>query len=301
MSTGIVQSFTDRQTWLDGLSDAIQPLIGSAFTSTGEAGRVVKDLLNGVWLGHPLHPVLTDVPIGAWTMSQMFDLLGMMAGDDNLDMAADVTLTAGILAALASALTGLTDWSDIDSYNTSRRRMGLAHGLLNVAGVTLNLGSLGLRLTGKRTRGLARMLSACGYMTSALAAYVGGELVYNLGTAVSRNSFVSGPTKFTNLVPVADIPEGTMKKFDVKGYPIVVLKHEDGIHAFGGTCSHLGCDLWKGNLEGHVVTCECHGSQFDITDGSVIHGPATAPVPSYDLQQQEGMLQVKLMDLPPAQ
>ena len=93
MSTGIVQSFTDRQKWLDSWSDAIQPLIEKAFTSTGEPGRVTKDLLNGVWLGHPLHPALTDVPIGAWTMSQLFDLLSIATGgDDNLDMAADMTL-----------------------------------------------------------------------------------------------------------------------------------------------------------------------------------------------------------------
>ena len=75
---------------------------------------------------------------------------------------------------------------------------------------------------------------------------------------------------------------------------MVVLKHEDGIHAFGGTCSHLGCDLWRGKLEGHVVTCPCHGSQFDISDGSNVHGPATAPVPSYEVQEREGKLQVEL-------
>jgi nitrite reductase/ring-hydroxylating ferredoxin subunit/uncharacterized membrane protein len=294
MSTGIVQSITDQQKWLDSWSDAIQPLVEKAFTSSGEAGRVAKDLLNGVWLGHPLHPVLTDVPIGAWTMSQLFDIMSIATGDDNLDVAADVTLGAGIVAALGAALTGLTDWSDIDSYNGSRRRIGLAHALLNVAGLTLNLGSLGLRLTGKRNRGLSRTLSVSGYACTTLAAYTAGELVFNLGTAISRNAWVEGPDKFTNLAPVADVPEGKMKKFDLKGHPVVILKHEDGIHAFGGTCSHLGCDLWRGKLEGHVVTCPCHGSQFDIADGSNVHGPATAPIPSYEVQEKEGMLQVKL-------
>lgn len=295
MSTGIVQSFTDSQKWLDNWSDAIQPLIEKAFTSTGEPGRVTKDLLNGVWLGHPLHPALTDVPIGAWTMSQLFDLLSIArGGDDNLDMAADVTLGAGIVAALGAAVTGITDWSDINSYNASRRRMGLAHALLNVAGLTLNLGSLGLRLTGKRNRGLSRTLSAGGYAFTTLAAFTAGDLVFTLGTSINRNAWVEGPDKFTDLAATADIPEGKMKKFDLKGHPVVVLKHDDGIHAFGGTCSHLGCDLWRGKLEGHVVTCPCHGSQFDITDGSNVHGPATAPVPSYEVQEREGMLQVKL-------
>jgi nitrite reductase/ring-hydroxylating ferredoxin subunit/uncharacterized membrane protein len=295
MSTGIVQSITDQQKWLDSWSDAIQPLIEKAFTSTGEGGRVAKDLLNGVWLGHPLHPALTDVPIGAWTMSQMFDILSIATGgDDNLDMAADATLGAGIVAALGAAVTGLTDWSDIDSYNASRRRIGLAHALLNVAGLTLNLGSLGLRLGGKRFRGLSRTLSAGGYAFATLAAFTAGDLVFTLGTSISRNAWVEGPDKFTDLAPVAGIPEGKMKKFDLKGRPVVVLKHEDGIHAFGGTCSHLGCDLWRGKLAEHVVTCPCHGSQFDIIDGSNVHGPATAPVPSYEVREQEGMLQVRL-------
>ncbi len=295
MSTGIVQSITDRQKWLDSLSDAIQPLIGDAFKSGGEAGRVAKDFLNGVWLGHPLHPVLTDVPIGAWTMSQLFDVLSIASGgDDNLDMASDMTLGVGIVAAVGAAVTGLTDWSDIDSYNASRRRMGMAHALINVAGLSLDLASLGLRMTHKRNRGLARTLSAGGYLVSVLAAYVAGELVFNLGTSINRNAWVEGPTKFTDLAPLTDIPEGKMKKFDVKGNPVVVYKHEDGIHAFGGTCSHLGCDLWRGKLEGHVVTCQCHGSQFDISDGSNVHGPATAPVPSYEVREQEGKLQVRL-------
>src|SRR6476660_5098848 len=154
MSTGIAESIIDRQKWLDDLSDAIQPLIVDLYKNTGEAGHVAKDILNGVWLGHPLHPAITDVPIGAWTMSEMFDFLSMARGGDaNLDAASDLTLGMGILAALGAAVTGINDWSDIDQ--GSRRRMGLAHGLLNVAGVTLNLGSLGLRVVGGN-RGLAR-------------------------------------------------------------------------------------------------------------------------------------------------
>lgn len=302
MSTGITQTIIDEQKWLDGLSDAIQPIISDAFKAGGETGRIAKDLLNGVWLGHPLHPVITDVPIGAWTMSQLFDVLSMATGgDDNLDLASDVTLAAGIVAAVGAALTGFTDWSDIDSYNASRRRMGLAHALINVAGLTLNLGSLALRMGGRRHRGLARTLSASGYVTSALAAFVAGELIFNLGTSINRNAFVEGPTKFTDLTAAENVPEGKMKKFDLKGNPVVLVKHDDGIHAFGGMCSHLGCDLWRGTLEGHIVTCECHGSQFDITNGNLVHGPATAPVPSYEVRQNEGTVQVRLRDTAPPQ
>jgi nitrite reductase/ring-hydroxylating ferredoxin subunit/uncharacterized membrane protein len=291
--TGVTQSIIDQQKWLDDLSDVIQPPIVDAFKNAGEAGRVAKDFLNGVWLGHPLHPVITDVPIGAWTMSQVFDLLSMArGGDDSLDEASDITLGVGILAALAAAVTGLNDWSDIDT--GSRRRIGMAHAVINVAGLTLNLGSAVLRLGGGRNRGLARTLSTGGYLLSALAAYVAGELVFNLGTSINRNAFVEGPKKFTDIAAVDEIQEGKMQKFTAGGNPVVVFKHDDGIHAFGGTCSHLGCYLWKGKLEGHVVTCQCHGSQYDITDGHLVHGPATAPVPSYEVRSQEGRLQVRI-------
>src|SRR5947209_17369997 len=115
MASGVVQSLVDRQEWLNGLGDAIQPLVRNAFSSGGEAGHQVKDLLNGVWLGHPLHPMLTDVPVGAWTITELLDLLSASrGGDQGLDTAADISLVAGILAALGAAVTGITDWSDVD-------------------------------------------------------------------------------------------------------------------------------------------------------------------------------------------
>jgi len=293
MAKGIVETIVDKQEWVDQLADAIQPVINDAFSSGGEAGKIVKDFLNGVWLGHPLHPVITDVPVGAWTMTQLFDLISMSRGNDKgLDAAADLALGAGIVAAVGAAVTGITDWSDVGG---SHRRVGLVHGLVNVVGLTFNVSSLALRMGGnKRNRGLARGLSATGYMINALAAYIAGELVYNLGQAVSRNAWVQGPEKYTDTIGVDDLPEGQMVKVDVEEQPVVLVKDEHGIHAFGGTCSHYGCGLWEGKLEGHVVTCQCHGSQFDITDGKLIHGPATDPVPSYQVRKYGGRIQVRL-------
>ena len=293
MATGIVQAIVDRQKWLDDLSDSIQPLVNNAFSSGGEAGHVVKDLLNGVWLGHPLHPVITDVPVGAWTLTELLDLISAARGDDpGLDAASDISLAAGIVAALGAAVTGITDWSDVGG---SQRRMGLAHGLINVVGLTLNLGSLALRSTGNpRNRGASRVLSAAGYLVSATAAYVGGELVYGLGQAVNRDAWVDGPEKYTDVASVDELPDGEMVKVELDGRPIVLLKHEDGTHAFEGTCPHFGCGLWDGKLEGHILTCPCHGSQFDVTDGTLVHGPATAPVPSYEVRVRKGRVEVRL-------
>src|SRR5690242_8165677 len=118
MATGIAQEIVEQQKWLDDVANVVQPIIHDAFSNAGETGHMVKDLLNGVWLGHALHPVITDVPIGAWTITQLLDLVSAARGDDpGLDAASDVALGAGIVAALGAAITGLTDWSDIDEYN----------------------------------------------------------------------------------------------------------------------------------------------------------------------------------------
>lgn len=292
MATGATQAIVDRQKWLDDISDVLQPLINNTFSSAGEAGKYAKDFLNGVWLGHPLHPVITDVPVGAWTMTQLLDVISMMrGGDKGLDAAADITLGAGIVAAVGAAVTGLADWSDVGG---SHRRMGMAHALINVGGLTLNVASLALRAGGKKNRGLARTLSAGGYVLNAAAAYVAGELVYNLGQAVNRDAWVDGPDKFTDAAALEDLREGELVKVEVDGRGIVLLQHEDGIHAFDSVCPHYGCDLSKGILEGHNVTCRCHGSEFDVRDGSLIHGPATAPVPSYDVRKRTGRVQVRM-------
>lgn len=293
MATGVVQSFVDKQKWIDGISDALQPIINNTFSSGGDAGKVAKDLLNGVWLGHPLHPVLSDVPIGAWTMTELFDVLSAMSGDDDtLDRAADITLGAGLIVVPALVLSGLTDWSDVGG---SHRRMGMAHALLNTAATVFYGSSMALRAGGnKRSRGLARTLSATGYIVNALAAFVAGELVYNLGQAVNRDAWVSGPEKFTDVTAEADLQEGKMQKFDIENQPVVLIKDRDGVHAFNGTCTHYGCGLWEGKLEGHTVTCQCHGSQFDVRDGKIIHGPATAPVPAYRVRRRQGRIQVRL-------
>jgi nitrite reductase/ring-hydroxylating ferredoxin subunit/uncharacterized membrane protein len=293
MATGVAQTIIDQQKWIDEVADKIQPIVKQAFSNAGETGTTVKDFLNGVWLGHPLHPMLTDVPIGAWTMTQLLDLLSASRGDDaGLDKASDVTLVAGLLAAVPTIISGLTDWSDADG---EQKRMGMAHAIVNGGGLVLYLVSLGLRAGGSpRARGLARVLSAGGYIINATAAYIAGELVFNLGQAVNRDAWVEGPKKFRDVAAETDLEEGKMKKYDVLREPIVLLKHDDGIHAFNGRCPHFGCGLWTGELDGHTVTCPCHGSQFDITDGRLLHGPATAPIPVYDVKTADGRIQVKL-------
>src|SRR3954453_7266917 len=109
-----------EQEWLDPAGGALRSAINNAFE--GDTGRTVKDVLNGVWLGHPLHPVITDVPVGAWTMAQVFDALDSIDGGDRYADAARVCINVGLLGAAAAAVTGLTDWADTGQGD---RRAGL--------------------------------------------------------------------------------------------------------------------------------------------------------------------------------
>jgi nitrite reductase/ring-hydroxylating ferredoxin subunit len=78
-----------------------------------------------------------------------------------------------------------------------------------------------------------------------------------------------------------------MRVFDVAGTSVSIASALGHLYAFDDTCTHMGCSLAKGKLDGTTVTCPCHGSQFDVTSGAVLHGPAQRPVRSR-LVQVEG-------------
>jgi len=86
----------------------------------------------------------------------------------------------------------------------------------------------------------------------------------------------------------ADVSEGEMRVFDLSGTKVNVAHTADGLHAFDDTCTHMGCSLANGRLDGTVVTCACHGSQFDVTSGAVLRGPAQRPVGSFAVTVEDG-------------
>src|SRR5919202_1104550 len=160
---------------LDSGGRTVQGWVASTFRVGGPGGQAVKNWLNGVWLGHPLHPALTDVPVGAWLTSLIFDLVG-------LERSADAALTVGVLAAVPTAAAGAADWVDAAD---EPRRLGFVHGLLNVVALILYLLSMRARSAGERAVGVG--LSASAFTLATLSAWVGGELVYRQGTNVNRN------------------------------------------------------------------------------------------------------------------
>lgn len=284
----ILKRFIDQQTWLDTIGDPLQAAIGSVFKSAGEPGKQLKNFLNGVWLGHPAHPATTDVPMGAWTCTAVFDAMASIGEDRSLERAADITLGTGLLAAVGSAVTALTDWSD--TYG-QERKVGLLHGLMMVGTVLTYTASLLARWSGSRGLGVA--LGNAGYALALAGAYIGGEEISDIGYGVNHTAFQHGPADYVTVLPEAELQSETPIKADAKGVAVVLVKQGNQIYALNDTCVHAGCSLAGGQVEGRTIICPCHGSQYDLRDGSVINGPATMPEPHYDVRIQNGMIEVK--------
>lgn len=260
--------------FLDPLAGAIQKRVGRGLAGGGPAAAAAKDLLNGRRLGHPLHPLLTDLPIGAWTASTMLDLAA--SPESGLARAADALIGLGCGSGALAALAGLADWQD--SYGPERR-VGLAHALLNSSALALFAGALGLRLSGRRRP--ARPLALAGYLLAAAGAYLGGDLVFRLGTQVNRNAWTDGPGDWCDAAAADDVQPGRLLKCEPEGVPVVLTRIRDEICAVGSVCPHAGGPLEDGSVEAGVATCPWHGSRFDLATGAVLRGPAFTPLPRY--------------------
>jgi len=279
----------DRQQWLEPVAEEIQQAVHRTFESAGESGRSVKDALHGTWLGHPVHAVLTDIPVGAWTATVVCDALEDMTEHDGFAKASDLALTVGLIGAVGSALTGLTDWSETDG---RARKVGLVHGLMNLGAALLFGTSLVYRT--RKQRKFGRSLSALGYAVAFGSAYLGGELVYN--EQVGVNHAAGGPPlpeDFVGVGSAADLAEGEMRKADANGVPVLLARVNGEIHAIHATCSHAGGPLAEGKLEGNAVTCPWHGSAFDVRNGKVLNGPATHPQPCFETRVRDGRIEIR--------
>ncbi|MFG2249858.1 Rieske 2Fe-2S domain-containing protein [Spirillospora sp. NPDC048823] len=250
--------------------------------------RFVRNLLSGTNIGHPLHPPLTDVPIGAWTMAGLLDAVG---GCD-AEPAADLLVTAGVVAAVPTAVTGMNDWSDTLG---AERRVGLVHATVNSAALTLYAASLAARVRGHRGKGKALGFAGLGVM--AISAYLGGHLTFVKGVNVNRTAWQQGPEEWTPVLAAAELPEGEHRTADADGVRVLLHRTDGKVHALAATCSHMGGPLGEGTFEEGCVTCPWHGSTFRFADGGIVRGPASTPQPCYEARIQNGRIEVRV---PPA-
>lgn len=279
----------DRQDWLEPVADQLQQAVTAVYDQAGEAGQKVKNALHGTWLGHPLHPVLTDIPVGAWTAALVMDALHEITGQRAYARGADAAITVGLVGAAGAAITGLTDWQATDG---RARRLGLVHALMNTTGVLLYAGSLASRKNRNRTAG--RALSMIGYAVAFGAAYLGGKLVYSEQVGVNHTIGQQFPKDFQPVLAESELGEGQVKRVNVEGGRILLARRDGQIFAIAEVCSHMGGPLAEGEFRGRQITCPWHGSTFSVEDGRVINGPATHTQPCLEARVRDGQIEVKL-------
>jgi nitrite reductase/ring-hydroxylating ferredoxin subunit/uncharacterized membrane protein len=283
--------WVDQLGWLRAVNDWLTAAL-VPFRERHQDNLALELMHGGRWVGHPLHPALSDLPIGLWTGAMVLDITdrspdtgpGSRSGLD----AAGMLSAAGIVASCATALTGLSDWT---VSNEQDRRVGLFHGLLNTVALGLQCASLGTRMTGHRST--ARALGAASLTVTGAAAYLGGHLVFTKGVMVSRVGWATGPRRWVRALQEADLPDDSPVGVEAEGRQILLYRHRGTLYALDNICSHAGGLLSRGAVADLTVTCPLHGSRFALADGSVGRGPAHQPQPVLRTRIRNGWIEVR--------
>ena len=277
-------ALAERLGRIEGLDRAARPLSEAAGRLVRRLG--LKDLLSGTWLGHPLHPMLTDIPIGSFTSATLVDFLGGRRGEK----AADALVAVGLVSAVPTAAAGSSDWSD--TYGADQRT-GLVHAGFNVAGLVL----YGLSLLARRRgdRGSGKVLALAGMTTMTAGGYLGGYLSFSRGVGVNHAFLDHPPADWTAVAEDHEVLEGKPLRVDAGGASVLLYRTGGAILAIGSRCSHAGGPLEDGEVDADACTVQCpwHQSVFRLQDGSVVHGPASVPQAAYDVRVQNGKVEVR--------
>jgi nitrite reductase/ring-hydroxylating ferredoxin subunit/uncharacterized membrane protein len=245
----------------------------------------VREALSGTFLGHPLHPPLTDLPIGSWTSAMVLDAFG----GEGSRPAARKLIGTGILAALPTAVSGSVEWADSAEGRSSTRRIGLVHAAANTTALALYSASY---LARRRGRG-GRVLALAGGAALVVGGYLGGHLAYVNGEGVAFTTFEQGPTDWTATIPESELSEGRPTCVVADCVPVLLVRQGERIRALANHCNHRGGPLHEGTLDDGTITCPWHGSSFDLETGSVERGPAASPQPAYEARLRDGRVEVR--------
>jgi nitrite reductase/ring-hydroxylating ferredoxin subunit/uncharacterized membrane protein len=276
----------ERAPALDGPVRALSDALVRALPS----GTRLDDVLHGVPFGQPAHPALVRLPLGCWTSAVLLDFLPgarLVAGGRIQrwpgQQASTALLAAGLAAALPSAATGLADWSALHRH---QQRVGLVHAIAQGSATALFAASLLARLGGRHRSGKA--LSLAGLTAATAGAYLGGHLALRLGAGASHAESIEhlSALGWHDLCPVADLPDGRPTRRQLGYLSLLALRQGTDVHVLSDHCAHLGGPLHQGRVvtvrDAACISCPWHGSVFRLSDGAVMHGPATARQPSFE-------------------
>jgi nitrite reductase/ring-hydroxylating ferredoxin subunit/uncharacterized membrane protein len=266
--------------------DSPAKAVGKAVRSAVAPGAV-KDALSGTWLGHALHPMLTDVVIGTWTSAVLLDLVG---GRDS-DRAAGRLIAIGLASTPPTLATGWNDWADTEPASDAVRRVGFVHAITNATGVAAMTASLVARRNGRTGRG--KLLSLAGLGAVGLGGWIGGHLSYALGVGVDTTALEKDVTDWSPTLAETSLREGEPAHALVDGTAVVLVRQNGRIHALADRCAHRGGPLHQGEVGSGTITCPVHGSCFRLEDGSVERGPSAYPQPVFETRVINGTVEVR--------
>jgi nitrite reductase/ring-hydroxylating ferredoxin subunit/uncharacterized membrane protein len=276
-----------RQQWLDRPSYRFEHALTLIFAAFGRRRERVSNVLHGTWLGHPLHPALTDLPTGAVATALTLDVAGMLPRHSAaMRDASRFALGVGIIGSLGAAVTGATDWQHT---HEESRRIGIVHGLLNAVATALYAVSWWDRRHCRHLRGMAG--TALGYGLTMASGYLGAALVYGSGVGVDRSGPRLVAEGWTAVLPVTAL-NGQPQRVEIDGVGVVLHRDGGNVLAVGEYCPHLGAPMSDGWVDRGRVVCPWHGSRFECKSGDVLKGPATASLPSYPTRIRDGMVEV---------
>ncbi|MFG2858597.1 Rieske 2Fe-2S domain-containing protein [Streptomyces mirabilis] len=274
--------FIEGQARLDGIAETVRKVVRALPLGGG------RDVLRGLWLGHPLHPALVQLPIGSWSSAAILDLF---PGESR---AARRLVAVGLASAGPAALAGWVDWAE---QRPRQARVGLVHATANITAVTVYAGSLAARTKGHH--GLGRILGFGGLTIATAGGVLGGHLSYRQAAGVNHAEAVPVLVEpgWHRIGTLDDFPAGEPVRRTADEVALVVVRDEDGLlHALADRCSHMDGPLHEGKFLEGCIECPWHGSQFRLSDGANVQGPATAPQPRFDCRvAPDGAVDVRLV------
>jgi nitrite reductase/ring-hydroxylating ferredoxin subunit/uncharacterized membrane protein len=279
----LVTRFEDAE-WLDPLAKSVRKIVKKAIPA-----RWARDVLHGVPIGHPVHPLAVQVPIGAWVSAGVLDAV------PGGEKAAGLLIGVGTASVLPAALAGFTDWSQL---HPQQQRVGLVHAAANVTATSLYVASLVQRARG--SQGSGKVLAYLGLATVSAGGFLGGHLTYRQAAGVNHSEEIPHrfPSGWHPLAPLSELPQGELQKRDVAGIPLLVHRDGDTVDVLSDVCSHLSGPLHEGKIKDDggdpCVVCPWHRSTFSLRTGEVKAGPATSRQPRFETRVSGDVVEVCL-------
>ncbi len=273
--------------WLDPVAKKVRKAVKRTIRP-----QWARDILHGVPIGHPVHPLAVQVPLGSWISAAVLDAL---PGNNR---AATVLIGVGTASALPSAVAGFMDWSQL---HNQQQRVGLVHAAANITAASLYGASLMVRASGRQ--GAGKALAYLGLGVVGFGGFLGGHLSYRQAAGANHSEDIPHrfPSGWQALAPLEDLPEGKLHKRVVAGLPLVVFREAETVNVLSDVCSHLSGPLHEGKLKDGTkndgdpcVVCPWHGSTFSLRSGEVQAGPATARQPRFETRITGGLVEVNL-------